>query len=96
VAAAMGTRKGRRRVTNYDDNSSGSAVSLRLPSMMAHIRPATPALMCTTVPPTSNRQVCSSTCSSPNATSPFKVLTALVLEKKRRIPRNNWRKHDCK
>ena len=26
-------------------------VSLRLPSMSAHIRPATPALMCTTVPP---------------------------------------------
>src|SRR6516165_4931446 len=26
-------------------------VSLRLPSMMAHIRPATPALICTTVPP---------------------------------------------
>ena len=26
-------------------------VSRRLPSMSAHIRPATPALMCTTVPP---------------------------------------------
>src|SRR5215468_10459228 len=26
-------------------------VSLRLPSMIAHISPATPALMCTTVPP---------------------------------------------
>src|SRR5277367_4938688 len=26
-------------------------VSLRLPSMMAHISPATPALICTTVPP---------------------------------------------
>src|SRR5215468_7253898 len=26
-------------------------VSARLPSMMAHIRPATPALICTTVPP---------------------------------------------
>ena len=26
-------------------------LSLRLPSMMAHIKPATPALMCTTVPP---------------------------------------------
>jgi hypothetical protein len=40
---------------------------------------------------TSTRQVCSLTCSSPNATSPFKVLTALVLEKKRRIPRRQQR-----
>src|SRR6266403_1474183 len=40
---------------------------------------------------TSTRQVCSSTCSSPNATSPYKVLTALVLEKKRRIPRRQQR-----
>src|SRR5882757_3157090 len=32
-----------------------------------------------------------STCSSPNATSPSKVLAALVLEKKRRIPRRQQR-----
>ncbi len=30
-------------------------VSLRLPSMMQHIRPATPELMCTTVPPAKSR-----------------------------------------
>src|SRR5581483_6345607 len=29
----------------------GGAVSLRLPSISAHINPATPELMCTTVPP---------------------------------------------
>src|SRR5262245_34793308 len=40
----------------------GGAVSLRLPSMMQHIRPATPELMCTTVPPAK-----SSTLTSPSA-----------------------------
>src|SRR6478752_4340675 len=29
----------------------GGPISLRLPSMMQHIRPAVPELMCTTVPP---------------------------------------------
>ena len=29
----------------------GGPMSLRLPRQIAHIRPATPALMCTTVPP---------------------------------------------
>src|SRR5215813_10117590 len=52
----------------------GGPESWRLPSMMQHIRPATPELMCTTVPPAK-----SSTLNQP-AKSPFSsVLAALKM-----------------
>src|SRR6516162_2533167 len=60
-------------------------VSLRLPSMMAHIRPAVPELTCTTVPPAK-----SSTPMGDGAPLGVKRLWALVLLNMPSGPHTQW------